>query len=79
MKKPVISTAGTSEEWAYFESRWSDYIEATKIASKDDQGRHVETRQMTYVTDNSDKLFISREACISLGMISDSFPTIGRY
>ncbi|VDI79213.1 Hypothetical predicted protein [Mytilus galloprovincialis] len=41
------------------------------------QGRHVETRQMTYVTDNSDKLFISREACIALRMISDSFPTIG--
>jgi hypothetical protein len=32
---------------------------------------------MTYVTDNSDKLFISREACIALGMISNSFPTIG--
>jgi hypothetical protein len=34
-------------------------------------------RQMTYVTDNSDKLFISREACIALGMIFDSFPIIG--
>ncbi|VDI39664.1 Hypothetical predicted protein [Mytilus galloprovincialis] len=48
-----------------------------RISGKDDQGRHVETRQMTYVTDNSDKLFISREACIALRMISDSFPTIG--
>ena len=48
-----------------------------RISGKDDQGRHVETRQMTYVTDNSHKLFISREACIALGMISDSFPTIG--
>ena len=47
------------------------------ISGKDDQGRHVETRQMTYVTDNSHKLFISREACIALGMISNSFPTIG--
>ena len=35
VKRPVISTAGTSEEWAYFESRWSDYIEATKIAGRD--------------------------------------------
>ncbi|XP_071177635.1 uncharacterized protein [Mytilus edulis] len=48
-----------------------------RISDRDDQGRHVETRQMTYVTDNSDKLFISREACIALRMISDSFPTIG--
>ncbi|CAG2231646.1 unnamed protein product [Mytilus edulis] len=35
VKRPVISTAGTSEEWAYFESRWSDYVEATKIAGRD--------------------------------------------
>ena len=35
VKRPVISTAGTSEEWVYFESRWSDYIEATKIAGRD--------------------------------------------
>ena len=24
VKRPVISTARTSEEWVYFESRWSD-------------------------------------------------------
>ena len=48
-----------------------------RICGKDDQGRHVETRQMTNVTDNFDKLFISREACIALRMISDSCPTIG--
>ncbi|CAC5412152.1 unnamed protein product [Mytilus coruscus] len=48
-----------------------------RISGKDDQGRHVEMKQMTYVTDNSDKLFISREACIALRMISDSFTTIG--
>ena len=48
-----------------------------RITGKDESGRRVETRQMTYVTDNSDKLFISREACIALGIISDSFPTVG--
>ena len=48
-----------------------------RIAGKDESGQVVETRQMTYVTDNSDKLFISREACIALGIISDSFPTVG--
>jgi len=37
----------------------------------------METRQIVYVTDNSDKLFLSREACTALGMISENFPTIG--
>ena len=35
VKRPVISTAGTSEEWSYFESRWSDYVDATKITGHD--------------------------------------------
>lgn len=48
-----------------------------RISGQDEHGNNVETRQMTYVTDNSDKLFVSREACIALGMISESFPTIG--
>ncbi len=48
-----------------------------RISGRDDEGRLIETRQMTYVTDNSDKLFISREACIDLGIITDSFPTVG--
>ena len=40
-------------------------------------GEHLHTRQITYVTDSSDKLFLSREGCAKLGMISDSFPTVG--
>ena len=40
-------------------------------------GERLYTRQVTYVTDSSDKLFLSREGCAKLGMISDSFPTIG--
>ncbi|CAC5393222.1 unnamed protein product [Mytilus coruscus] len=35
VKRPSISTAGTIEEWAYFESRWSDFVEATKITGRD--------------------------------------------
>ena len=38
---------------------------------------HLETRQMVYVTDNSDQLYLSREACIELGLISKSFPKLG--
>ena len=35
------------------------------------------TPKKTYVTDNSDKLYISREVCVCLQMITDTFPTIG--
>ncbi|VDH93756.1 Hypothetical predicted protein [Mytilus galloprovincialis] len=31
----ALAKAGTSEEWAYFESRWSAYVETTKIAGRD--------------------------------------------
>ena len=36
-----------------------------------------ETRQIAYITDTSDCIFLSRAACIDLGMISETFPTIG--
>ncbi|KAK3769231.1 hypothetical protein RRG08_005178 [Elysia crispata] len=35
VKRPVISAAGTSEEWEYFLSRWLDYIDATKLNGRD--------------------------------------------
>ena len=31
VKRPTISTAGSSEEWAYFETRWDDYKTATRV------------------------------------------------
>ena len=37
-------------------------------------GQTVATKHMTYVTDSSDKLFLSREACTTLGIIPDNFP-----
>ena len=39
--------------------------------------RRLETRQIAYVTDTSDCVFLSRAACVDLGMISDKFPTLG--
>ena len=35
VKRPTISSAGTSEDWSYFLSRWKDYVEATKIKDKE--------------------------------------------
>ena len=48
-----------------------------RISGKDNDGNKLETRQVTYVTDSSDKFFPSREACIELGMISTTFPSVG--
>ena len=35
------------------------------------------TRQLVYFTDSTNKLFLSKQACASLGIISKQFPTIG--
>ena len=50
---------------------------ALRLVGRDAQGKAVETRQLTYVTDNSDKFFISREACADLGVVSSTFPVVG--
>lgn len=35
------------------------------------------TRQLVYFTDSTDRMFISKQACVALGIISDNFPTVG--
>ena len=40
-------------------------------------GNLYQTKQILYITDSSDKLFLSRETCVALGIISATFPTIG--
>ena len=35
VKRPEISSAGTTEEWMYFQSRWGDYTKATKLVGPD--------------------------------------------
>ena len=35
VKRPTVSSAGTNEDWAYFQSRWTDYTEATEVTGKD--------------------------------------------
>ena len=48
-----------------------------RLSGKSNEGEERSTRQMVYVTDNTDKLFLSREACVDLGIIPNTFPTIG--
>ena len=40
-------------------------------------GKTLETRQIVYVTTDSNKFFLSREACTELGLITTTFPTVG--
>ena len=35
LKRPTISSAGSSEEWAYFETRWDEYRRGTKLTGGD--------------------------------------------
>jgi hypothetical protein len=35
VRRPTVSSAGSSEEWSYFLTRWQDYVEATKVEGKD--------------------------------------------
>ena len=40
-------------------------------------GTRCETRQIVYVTETSNKIFLSLEACIGLGLVSRNFPAVG--
>ena len=35
VRRPTISSAGSSEEWSYFLTRWKDYVKETKLKGKD--------------------------------------------
>ena len=35
VKRPNISSAGATEDWQYFKSRWNDYVRATKLTGTD--------------------------------------------
>jgi len=35
VKRPTVKAAGTSEDWQYFNTRWSEYVDATKIVGRD--------------------------------------------
>lgn len=48
-----------------------------RIHGTSKHGKLLETRQVVYVTENSNKLFLSQEACKDLGLISENFPAVG--
>jgi hypothetical protein len=48
-----------------------------RFSGSNPNGEKVETRQLTYITDTTDTLFLSREACSALGIIAKGFPSVG--
>ena len=47
------------------------------FSSKDQTGRVVGTKQIVYATDATNRIYLSREACIALKIISEKFPLVG--
>lgn len=48
-----------------------------RISGRNKAGDTQETKQFTYVTNDSERFFLSKSACSDLGMVSCEFPTIG--
>ena len=48
-----------------------------RLSGRDQLGNERITRQIVYITYSTDKLFISREACVDLGIIPVQFPVVG--
>ena len=50
---------------------------ALRISGTSPSKTTLETHQMVYFTSSTDRMFLSKRACIALGMIPPNFPTIG--
>ena len=48
-----------------------------RFSGSSKSGQTLKTRQIVYVTSDADMLFLSRETCTAVGMISLNFPTVG--
>ena len=48
-----------------------------RLSGRDKSGYPMETAQVFYVTPDTINMYLSREACEDLGLVSPSFPTVG--
>ena len=48
-----------------------------RISGTSPTGSTHTTRQLVYFSDSTDRMFLSKQACSSLGIISKNFPTVG--
>lgn len=47
-----------------------------RLSGRSSTGEERSTRQIVYITNSTDRLFLSREACVDLGIVAPHFPTI---
>jgi len=47
------------------------------MTGQEGKGKQTKTRQIIYVTDSCDKFFLSRQACVDLGLVPSCFPAVG--
>merc|ERR1712115_452583 len=50
-----------------------------KISGYSSSGKRWQTRQMAYCAEGCNRLFLSKQACVELGILEQSFPKIGRF
>ncbi|KAK7498142.1 hypothetical protein BaRGS_00010730 [Batillaria attramentaria] len=50
---------------------------ALRISGTSPSKNRLATHQMVYFTTATDRMFLSKQACVALGMLPPSFPTIG--
>ena len=62
VKRPTISSSGTSEDWAYFRSRWGDYAKAVDLEGPDI------VVQLLECCDEQLRRDLTRDACGTLVM-----------
>ena len=48
-----------------------------RLSGKDQLGDKRMSQQIVYITYSTDKLFLSREACVDLGIVPAQFPIVG--
>ena len=48
-----------------------------RFSGRSPSGKALESRQIVYVTSDSDKLFLSRETCTALCITTKNFPMVG--
>ena len=47
------------------------------ISGTTNKGKTVTTKQLFYIAEGLDCLFLSKQACVQLGIVSENFPKVG--
>ena len=50
-----------------------------KISGYSSSGKRWESRQMAYCATGCERLFLSKQTCVDLGILEQDFPKIGRF